>query len=257
MTLLHAVILGIVEGITEFLPISSTGHLILTSYFLRIGDSDFVKSFEIIIQLGAITAVILLYWRRFFSGRKVWGLLIASFIPTALIGLALYSYIKTYLLGNVPVVIGALLLGGIGLIAFELWKKEDDGREIESLTYAEAFVIGLAQSFALIPGVSRSAATIITGRAIKLSRKAAVEFSFLLSVPIIVAASGLDLVKHADNFSRADISLLTVGFMTALIVAALSIVTFLKFIKNHSFISFGIYRIIVAVIFFFAFLHNL
>jgi undecaprenyl-diphosphatase len=250
MTIIHSLILGIIEGISEFLPISSTGHLILTSDLLKISQSDFLKSFEIIIQLGAILAVIVLYWRSFFN-LEVWKKTIAAFIPTGIIGLILYKIVKTYLIGNEKVVLWSLLLGGIFLIIFELLYKKSNYFEqgIESITYKQAFVIGIFQSIAIIPGVSRSAATIIGGLLLGLKRKTIVEFSFLLAVPTMIAASGLDLVKNASSFSTSQFWFLAAGFISAFAVAIASIKFLLSYVQKHNFIPFGIYRILVSLVF--------
>jgi len=250
MSYLHAVILGIVEGFTEFLPISSTGHLILTAHLLNIQNSDFVKSFEIVIQLGAITAVMFIYWRMLVRNISLWGKIIVAFIPTGIVGLALYSIVKKYLLGNSTVVLWSLFLGGLMLIVFEYWKTKDEEGTMDSLTYKQAFLIGLAQCVALVPGVSRSAATIIAGRSLRLSRRAAVEFSFLLSIPVMIAATGLDLLKHAGNFSADQTGIIFVGFVVSGLVAAIAVTGLIRFVRNHTFVSFGIYRVIIAVIFF-------
>lgn len=252
MTFFHALLLGIVEGVTEFLPISSTGHLILVSHLLGILDSDVVKSFEIIIQLGAIFAVLILYFKKVLQAPRLWLTLFVGFLPTAVLGLVCYSFIKKYLLGNVAVVLWALLLGGVGLILFEFLKKEDGPVELDAVSFSDAVVIGFAQVVAFIPGVSRSAATIIAGRARGLSRRTAVEFSFLLSIPTMVAASALDILKH-PVLVRANLGLLIFGFSVSCVVALLSIMTFLRFVKTHTLIPFGIYRIILAVTMFFVF----
>jgi len=205
MTLLQALVLGIVEGLTEFLPISSTGHLILAAKLLGLAQTEFQKSFEIVIQLGAILAVVVLYWRSFLR-PKVLAKVIAAFIPTGIIGLALYHLVKTYLLGNEMVVLAALALGGLVLILFELWHREPAGAvgEVDSVTYLQAIGIGLFQALAIIPGVSRSGATIVGGLAMGLTRETIVEFSFLLAVPTMLAATGLDLIKNASSFSVAQ-----------------------------------------------------
>lgn len=251
MTFLDAAILGVVEGITEFLPISSTGHLILASHLLSIPSTEFLKSFEISIQLGAILAVVVLYWRSFFMLPVLKRLLVA-FLPTAVIGLLLYSFIKTYLLGNVQVVVWALGIGGVVLILFEYFHKEHEaGADTpETITYQQSFFIGLFQSLAMIPGVSRSAATIAGGLLLGIRRTAIVEFSFLLAVPTMVAATGLDLIKNASQFASADFGLLAVGFITAFLVALFAIQFLLQYIRQHNFIPFGVYRIIIAVFFF-------
>ena len=252
MNIFHALILGIVEGITEFLPISSTGHLILTADLLKLLQDDFVKTFEIVIQLGAILAVIVLYWKRIWN-KKMIGLLIAGFIPTAVIGLALYSFIKHYLLGNTVVVLIALFLGGVGLVVFERYYARrvmvETPMKVTDISYKQAAYLGLFQSIALIPGVSRSAATIVGGLWMGLPRKTIVEFSFLLAVPTMIAASGLDLVKSGFNYGPLAYVLLAVGFIAAFITALFVIKALLKFIRNHTFVPFGIYRMIAAVVF--------
>lgn len=248
MGILHSLILGVVEGITEFLPISSTGHLILASHWLGLSTSDFLKSFEIIIQLGAILAVVILYWRSLFNWANIKKLIVA-FVPTGLIGLALYKILKTYLLGNTAVVLWAMLLGGVVLIVFELIHKASAEGEagIEQISYRQAFIIGLCQSVAIIPGVSRAAATIVGGLFLGIRRKTIVEFSFLLAVPTMLAATGLDLIKNAATFSASQFSVLSVGFVAAFLVALASIKWLIGFIKNHSFVPFGVYRILAAL----------
>ncbi len=250
MTLFIAAILGIVEGLTEFLPISSTGHLILASQLLNLTQSDFQKSFEVIIQLGAILSVVVLYWKSFLK-IEVLKRLFVAFLPTGIIGLALYKVVKTYLLGNEMVVLWALLLGGIVIIAFELWHKEKEGEvePIEHISYKKSFLIGLFQALAIIPGTSRSAATIVGGLALGLKRKTIVEFSFLLAVPTMLAATGLDLVKNASSFSTDQAGALAVGFIVSFVVALFSIKFLLKYVRNHTFIAFGVYRIAVALLF--------
>jgi len=256
MNFIQTLILGIVEGVSEFLPISSTGHLILTGDLLGLNTSEFLKSFEISIQLGAILSVVALYWRLLLKNWNIWKRLMVAFAPTAVLGLAFYKLIKHYLLGNSPVVVWALFVGGIALILFELWHKEKDNHtdNMEDIPYKKAFLIGLFQSIAMIPGVSRSAATIVGGLAVGLKRKTIVEFSFLLAVPTMLAATVLDLVKSADSFTSSEIGSMSVGFISAFVVAALSIKFLLKYIQRHSFIAFGVYRIIVAIIFWLWFL---
>lgn len=243
--------MGIVEGITEFLPISSTGHLILTSRLLNIAQSEFLSSFEIAIQLGAILAVVLLYGKTLVLDLKVLKRVAAAFVPTAVIGSLLYGFIKQVLLGSESVVLWSLLVGGIILIVFEMFYKEKQGTvdSIKNLSYKQAVLIGIFQSFAMIPGISRSAATIIGGLSLGLNRTTIVEFSFLLAVPTMVAATGFDIMQSASAFSADQISLLAVGFLTAFVIALASIKFLLYFIKNHNFIVFGIYRIIIAIIF--------
>jgi undecaprenyl-diphosphatase len=249
MTFFHAGILGIIEGLTEFLPISSTAHLVLASALLKIPQTEFLKSFEIVIQLGAILAVVTLYWRYLWSHKNVWPIIIVAFLPTAVIGLLVHSAMKKYLLGNVPVVLWSLFLGGIALVVFELWHREKDAAvaDMAQITWKQAFLIGLFQSVAIIPGVSRSAATIVGGLLLGIRRKTIVDFSFILAIPTMAAATGLDLVKSAQSFSSGDVGLLTVGFIVSFVVALGSVLWLLGYIKTHTFISFGVYRIIIAV----------
>jgi len=251
MNLLTAVIFGIVEGITEFLPISSTGHLILTAHILGISQTDFLKTFEIAIQLGAILSVVVLYWRSLIIDFKISKRILVAFIPTALIGLTFYKIIKRYLLGSDQIVLWSLFLGGIILIIFELMhgEKKYATEEISSISYKQSFLIGIFQSIAMVPGVSRSAATIIGGLVLGLKRKTIVEFSFLLAVPTMLAATFLDLLKSAHAFTHEQFVFLFIGFLISFIVALLSIKLLLMLIKKHSFIAFGIYRIVIALLF--------
>ncbi|MEP6729661.1 MAG: undecaprenyl-diphosphate phosphatase [bacterium] len=249
MSLLHALILGIVEGITEFLPISSTAHLILASKALQLADSEFLKSFEIIIQLGAILSVVVLYWNKFWHWDVLKKLVVAV-IPTGVIGLTVYKAIKGYLLGNVTVVLITLLIGGIALIVFERFQQRADTEvDFSEITYRKAFLIGLFQAIAIIPGVSRSAATIVGGSLIGVSKRTIVEFSFMLAVPTMIAASGLELVKGRSALA-GNYSMLAVGFVVSFITAIAAIKSFLGYIKKHDFSVFGWYRIVLAVVYF-------
>jgi undecaprenyl-diphosphatase len=256
MTYLHTLILGIIEGVSEFLPISSTGHLMLASYLLHLKQTDFQKSFEIAIQLGAILSVVVLYWRALLVNFEILKRVITAFIPTAILGFIFYKIIKRVLLGSNTVVLFSLLIGGIFLILFELWHREKEGasEEISDISYSKSFMIGLCQAVAMIPGVSRSAATIIGGLILGIKRKTIVEFSFLLSVPTMVAATGLDLMRSGGHFSLEEFNLLLIGFISSFIVALLSIKGLIHFIKNHTFIVFGIYRILISLLFWFVIL---
>ena len=253
MHFLHVLIFGIVEGITEFLPISSTGHLMLTAKLLQISQSEFIKSFEIAIQLGAILSVVVLYWGSFFKSWEIWKRLLVAFTPTALIGVLLYKTIKRYLLGNNEVVLWSLFMGGLFLIIFELFhhEEQDAVEELSSISYPQALIIGLFQSVAMIPGVSRSAATIIGGLFVGLRRKTIVEFSFLLAVPTMFAATALDLLKSSQVFKPEQFVSLGAGFVISFLVAIIAIKLLLTFIKRHNFIIFGVYRIIIALVFWF------
>ncbi|MCX6781379.1 MAG: undecaprenyl-diphosphate phosphatase [Candidatus Magasanikbacteria bacterium] len=248
MTYLHALILSIVEGITEFLPISSTGHMVLVAHFLRIDQTEFVKTFEIFIQLGAILAAIVLYARRILTNWKLFKQLVIAFIPTGIIGLTVYKLVKQFLLGNAIVTTIALLIGGLVLIAFDLlWREPRHATTIEKITIPQSISIGFFQTLAMIPGVSRSAATIIGGSLAGLSREAAVEFSFMLAIPTMLAASGLDLIKSSHHFSSSEFQILTVGFFGAFLSALIVIKIFIGLLSRRTFLWFGLYRVILAL----------
>ena len=251
MDLLAAIILAIVEGLTEFLPVSSTGHMILAAVVLGITQTDFVKSFEIFLEFGSILAVVVSYW-RYFLDLDVLKRLIVAFIPTGIVGLTLYRVFKEVLLGNAQIVLWALLLGGVFLVVFELLYHEKAGTtEISKIPYKHCLLIGLFQSISIIPGASRSAPTIMGGLALGMKRQTIVLFSFLLAVPTMIAASGFDLVMSASQFSTSQFQLLIVGFLTSFIVALGAIRFFLNYVKKHNFIPFGIYRIILVILFYF------
>jgi len=249
MDFFHAIILSIIEGLTEFLPISSTGHMILAADLLSIPESEFLKSFEVIIQMGAILAVVVIYFKTLITKKSIMTRLIVAFIPTGIVGFLLYKLIKEYLLGNSQVVLWSLFVGGIILIIWERYYKGQKHHieEIEKLSHKKAFVIGLFQSLSVIPGTSRAAATIVGGLIMGLDRRRAVEFSFLLAVPTMIAATGLDLIESSLSFSNYEWMLLGTGFVGAFITAIISIKFFLRFVKNHTFAPFGVYRIILAL----------
>jgi len=250
MDFITALILGIVQGISEFLPISSTGHLILASHLMGLQHTEFLKSFEIAIQAGTILSVVALYWRSLMVDFEVIKRLAVAFLPTGLLGLTLYRLIKGYLLGSETVVLCSLLIGGILIIAFERWYREGENAtgEIRAMSYKNALIVGLFQSVAMIPGVSRSAATILGGLLLGLKRKTIVEFTFLLAVPTMLAATGYDLIKSGSQFSLDQVQYLLIGFVTAFVVALLSIKFLLRFIKTHTFLPFGIYRIVLVIV---------
>lgn len=251
MDFLQAIIFSIVEGTTEFLPISSTGHLIITSEVLKITQTNFVKDFEIIIQLGAILSIVVLYFRDFLKNKLIWQKVLIAFLPTALVGLLLFKFIKSFLLGNLYITLISLLIGGIALIILELIYKEKKHHvgSIEKITFKNAFIIGIFQSLAVIPGVSRSGATIVAALFLGTKRKTAAEFSFLLAVPTMLAATGLNILESKFFYNSYEWSLLAVGFLGSFIVALVVVKLFLKYIQNHTFIPFGIYRIVIAIIF--------
>jgi len=248
INIIHSLILGIVEGFTEFLPISSTAHLIIISNILRIAQSNYAKTFEIAIQSGAILAVVVLYWKRFLDWEVLKRIIIA-FIPTGFLGLVFYKFVKGYLLGNTSVVLWALGLGGLFLIIFEyFFHSRGSCEDIKSIGTGKLLGIGLFQSIAMIPGISRAAATIIGGMILGIKRTTIVEFSFLLAVPTMLAATGMDLIKNLHEFSSSQISTLAIGFVAAFIMAIISIRFLLNYIKKHSFTGFGVYRILLVVI---------
>ncbi len=252
MGIFDAILLGIVEGLTEFLPVSSTGHLILSAKLLGLPETEFLKTFEVSIQLGAILAIVCLYWRKLLLDREMMKRLVVALLPAIGIGFLFYASIRE-MLGSETVVIWSLLVGGVLLIVFERMHRGKEGGEddLSSLSYKTAFFIGAFQALAVIPGVSRAGATILGGLWLGLKRTAIVEFSFLLAVPTMVAATVLDIAKNAETFSLEDVHLLLAGFFAAFIVAILAVRFFLRFIKAHTFIPFGVYRIILALAFLF------
>jgi undecaprenyl-diphosphatase len=251
MTLIQSIIIAIIEGITEFLPVSSTGHMILASSLMKIQEAEFVKTFEISIQLGAIMAIVMMYAKRFLQGISIYLKLGTAFIPTAIIGFLAYGFIKAHLLNNPVIVAVSLLVGGIILILIDkkVISQKSKTDVLENITYKNAFFIGLIQCFSMIPGVSRAAATIIGGVFNGLDKKQATEFSFLLAVPTMFAASGYDLLKTPVVFTKHEIYLLAIGFIIAMITAWIAVKIFLKIVENYGFKYFGYYRIIIGIIF--------
>ncbi|MBI2621290.1 MAG: undecaprenyl-diphosphatase UppP [Candidatus Levybacteria bacterium] len=254
MGIIQTLILSAIEGITEFLPVSSTGHLILTSHVLSIEQTEFVKSFLIIIQLGAILSVVTLYFRRL-TNVKIWPKIIAGFIPSAVVGLLLYSFIKESLIGNILVTVAALFVGGFAFIGIELWDRQrEKSYDFKDLTTKKAFLIGLFQSISIIPGVSRAGASILGGLILGFNRKASTEFSFLLAVPTMLGATSLDVFKTRLNFSNSELVVLSIGFIASYLFALLAVKFLIDYIKNHTFIAFGVYRIIIAIVFYLIFI---
>lgn len=252
MTYLDSIILGVVEGLSEFLPISSTGHLILVSGLLGLTQTEFLKSFEIVIQLGAIAAVLFAYWRSFLDIQILKRLAVA-FIPTAVVGYALYHFIKSYLIGNQLIVVVALFLGGIAILIIEYAVKDREKNDglVTDITYTQSALIGLAQALAIIPGVSRSGATVMGGLLMNIPRTVILTFSFLLAVPTMLAATAYDILKNPDVLSGGNFGLLAVGFVTAFFVALLVIKFALSFVRKYSFVPFALYRIALALLFWF------
>ena len=251
MNFMHVLILAAVEGLTEFLPISSTGHLILASKLLGIVQTDFLKTFEIIIQLGAILAIVVLYFKKLITSLNLIKKLIVAFIPTAIVGFTLYPLIKSVLLGSSAITLNALFWGGVAIIAVEwfLKRKETQVKNLGTVSYKQALIIGTFQSISVIPGVSRAAATIIGGRLTGLSRETATEFSFLLAVPTMFAATGLDLWKSRDMITQGGVLTLFVGTVLSFFFAVIAVKFLINYVKKHDFTAFGIYRIALSVIF--------
>lgn len=248
MTIVEAIILAIIEGITEFLPVSSTGHMIIASTILGIQNDPFVKVFEVCIQLGAILAVVVLYFKRFFKGLNFYYTLFVGFLPTGVLGLLLKKRIDQ-LLENVEVVALSLLLGGIVLLFVDRLFSSDERDDKTEVDYKTAFWIGLIQSVSMIPGVSRSASTIIGGLTQKLTRKTAAEFSFFLAVPTMFAATGKSLLDERELLlaSLDKIWLLLLGNVIAFVVAYFAMNSFVNYLNKNGFRVFGIYRIIVGL----------
>lgn len=245
MTYLQAILIAIVEGITEFLPVSSTGHMIIAQSLLGVESTDFVKAFTVNIQFGAILSVIVLYWKRFFQTWDFYLRLFVACLPLV-IAYLLEKQIDT-MLESVMVVAVALLIGGILLIFVDRWfdRSESDS---QPMTYKKALIIGFFQIISVIPGVSRSAATIVGGMSQKLSRKAAAEFSFFLAVPTMFAASVLKLAGNYKLITTENINLLLVGNLVSFIVAMIAIKSFIAFLTRYGFKWFGYYRIVVGVV---------
>lgn len=249
MGYIEAFILSLVEGITEFLPISSTGHLILVSTLLKIPESEFTKTFEIVIQSGAIASVVFLYGKSLVRNKEILKRVVYAFIPTALVGFLLYSVIKKFLLGSEGITLASLFIGGVLIIFIEKYFRKNEGKQkIINLTIKESILIGIIQSLSVIPGLSRSAASIYGGMFVGLSRKESVELSFFLAIPTMFMATAYDLIKTIDTIKTQEVQILIFGFICSFFIALASIKWFLSFIKTNTFITFGIYRIIIAVV---------
>lgn len=249
MDLIHAVILGIIEGITEFLPISSTGHLIVASDAMGLDQSKATNAFHVIIQVSAILAVIANYRDKFtLKHFDLWLKITIAFIPIAIVGLLFSDQIKS--LFSVRVVAIMFIIGGIVFLIIEYFQKSATPNTVNvvDITYKQAAWIGFAQIFAVIPGTSRAGSTIVGALLVGLNRKASAEFSFLLALPVLVAASGLDLLKHHKEFSGENLTPLIVGFIVSFIVAYLTMKLFIRFLGRFTFVGFGIYRIIFGIV---------
>jgi len=252
MDIFQSIIIGIVEGITEFIPISSTGHMIIAEKLLGIKEDEFVKMFTVAIQLGAILAVVVLYWKKFFDFKNFhfYFKLMIGVIPAIILGLIFIKKIDE-MLGSTLVIAYAILLGGIVLVFVDQFFKHPVIRSEKQVSYLNSFTIGIWQCLAMIPGMSRSASSIIGGMQQKLTRSASAEFSFFLAVPTMIAATGYKLFKHYQvngGFSHEEIKLLLVGNVVAFVVALLAIKFFIEFLKKHGFRVWGIYRVAIGVI---------
>jgi undecaprenyl-diphosphatase len=245
MDIFHAIIIAIVEGITEFLPVSSTGHMIITQKLLGIEPDSFVKLFTVNIQFGAILSVIILYWKKFFQTFDFYLKLFVAFLPAAILGFLLSNYIDQ-MLESVLVVAISLVIGGVFLLFIDSWFNRPS--ENQKITFKNALIIGFFQVIAMIPGVSRSAATIIGGLTQKLNRKNATEFSFFLAVPTMFAASAYEMMKSYKSIQPQHISVLIIGNIVAFVVAMIAIKGFITFLTKHGFKVFGYYRIILGAI---------
>jgi undecaprenyl-diphosphatase len=245
MTVFDAIVLAIVEGITEFLPVSSTGHMIIAQHLLGLENSEFLKAFIVNIQFGAILSVVVLYFKRFFKSVNFYYKLFIGFIPAAILGFLLGDFIDEMLESVITVAV-SLLLGGIILVFIDKWVAK--GEKKTDVTTKNAFLIGVFQCIAMIPGVSRSAATIIGGMVQKLDRKTAAEFSFFLAVPTMFAASAYKLLKTHEVFTAGDLHLLIIGNVVAFVVAMLAIKFFIAILTRYGFRAFGVYRIIVGAV---------
>lgn len=247
MSFIEAIVIAIVEGLTEFLPVSSTGHMIITSSILGIEKETFTKVFTVAIQSGAILAVVTMYFKRFFQSLKFYYKLFVAFIPAAIIGLLLKDYIDI-LLGNVIVVAVSLLLGGIILVFVDKWFINNETEENNTdISYFSALIIGFFQCISMIPGVSRSAATIVGGMTRKMNRKSAAEFSFFLAVPTMFAATALELFEIYEEIKTEQLLLLAVGCLVAYIVAIFAIKGFISILTKFGFKAFGYYRIALGL----------
>ena len=249
MSFLQALILAIIEGITEFLPVSSTGHMIIGSSIMGIQSDPFVKLFTICIQLGAILAVVVLYFKRFFKSITFYLKLIVAFIPAAIFGVLLSDKIDQMLESPLTVAI-SLVVGGVILLFVDQWFNKPTIHQEEEINYTTALKIGFLQCLAMIPGVSRSGATIVGGMSQKLSRQVAAEFSFFLAVPTMFAATAkklLDFYKEGHSISTAQLQILAFGNVVAFIIAVLAIKSFIGFLNRNGFKVFGWYRIIVGL----------
>lgn len=250
MSIIQAIILAIIEGITEFLPVSSTGHMIIGSSLMGIQSNDFVKLYTVVIQLGAILSVIVLYWKRFFQSLDFYFKLLVAFIPSVIAGLAFSDKIDELLESPQTVAI-ALVIGGVILLFIDKFFQHNHIRDTKNVGYKEALFTGLFQCLAMIPGTSRSASTIIGGMTQKMTRTVAAEFSFFLAVPTMAGATAkkvYDFYKDGYVITGEEIKLLAIGNIVAFVVAMLAIKSFITFLQKRGFQVFGWYRIVVGLV---------
>jgi len=249
MDIFSAIILSIIEGFTEFLPISSTGHMIVASQFLGVEQTEVNKAFEVIIQLSAILAVVANYKEKFsFKHLSLWLKLFVAFLPIAVVGLLFSHQIKE--LFSTKVVAIMFIVGGLVFLIQEYFYHEEKAKttDVEDVSYFQALVIGIFQVFAVVPGTSRAGSTIVGALLCGLDRKSSAEFSFLLAFPVMLAASGHDLLKHYHEFSSENLLALGVGFLVSFVVAYLTIKLFLRFLEKFTFVGFGVYRILFGIL---------
>jgi len=249
MDVFQAIIIGIIEGFTEFLPISSTGHMIVASKFLGVKQDAITNAYEIIIQFSAIMAVMLIYKDKIsFKKIDLWSKLFVAFLPLAIVGFIFKDVIEE--LFNIKTVAYMFIVGGVVFLIVEYFYKEEKAYvvEVEEVTYKQSLIVGFSQIFSLIPGTSRAGATIIGGLLCGLDRKVSSDFSFLLAIPVMGAVSGYSLLKHYEEFAQAQWGVFVVGFIVAFIVAYITVKLFLVFIQKFSFVPFGIYRIVFGIV---------
>ncbi|HIQ39249.1 MAG TPA: undecaprenyl-diphosphate phosphatase [Methanothermococcus okinawensis] len=248
MDIIQVITLSIVEGVTEFLPISSTGHMIVVSHLLNIPQSSIHINFEITVQLSAILAVCYQYSEKLRRGLNLWKKILVSFIPTGTVGLLFYKEITG--LFSVTTVALSFILGGVVFLIVERFYREDKSttKSLEGITYRQSLIVGIAQMFSLIPGTSRSGATIVGGLLSNLDRKTATEFSFLCAIPVMLTATIFSIYKSLEELNTGDIYTLILGFGITFFTALITVRLFLKYVKRYNFVPFGIYRIIFGLI---------
>lgn len=249
MTFYEAVILGIVEGVTEFLPVSSTAHIALASQMMGVAQDNFMSSFNIIIQIAPIFSIMFIYFNTLFQSIDIWKKLIASFIPTGAIGFLFHHQIEEMFSAN-SIVLWMIATGVFFLVVeFLYFKRGHTTAELEEVTYKQAITVGFIQAFSLIPGVSRSGSTILGGMLLGMKRETAMSFSFLLAIPTMTAASGYTLLKDFDSLSFDGISLILIGFLVSFLVGWVAVKSFLAIVSKYNFTPFGIYLIASGILF--------